>query len=111
MAPVFSTLDLRSGYWQLPMAEDSKEKTAFSWHLGLFQFKRLPFGLMNAPGEFQQFMNKILSPFNAKFCAVFWDDIVVYSKTDAEHEEQLRQIFQALQDHQVETKQVLPPSV
>ena len=79
-ATLFSTLDLRSGYWQIPLEESCREKTAFICHRGFYQFKRLPFGLMNAPAIFQRFLNKLLAPFLGKFCCVYLDDIVIFSK-------------------------------
>ena len=103
-ANVFSTLDLRSGYWQIPMAESSKDKTAFICHRGLYQFKRMPFGLRNAPAVFQRFMNKVLAPFLGRFCCVYLDDIVVFSKTQEEHEGHLQQIFTVLQEHNLKLK-------
>lgn len=101
---VFSTLDLKSGFWQIPMDENSVEKTAFITHKGLFQFKRMPFGLCNASAVFQRVMNKVLSPFIGKFVMVYIDDIVIYSKSPEEHEEHLRLVFKALQDSGLKLK-------
>ncbi len=93
---MFSTLDLKSGYWQLPVHADSIKKTAFTCHRGLFEFLRMPFGLANAPSFFQREMTQALSEFIGKFCMVFIDDIVVYSRSEEEHAEHLRLIFDAL---------------
>ena len=103
-AIIFSTLDLRSGYWQIPLVESCREKTAFICHRGLYQFKRLPFGLINAPAIFQRFMNKILAPYIGKFCCVYLDDIVIFSKTAEEHEGHLGKIFMVLQEHNLKLK-------
>ena len=103
-ATIFSTLDLRSGYWQIPLKESCREKTAFICHRGLYQFKRLPFGLMNAPAIFQRFMNKLLAPFLGKFCCVYLDDIVIFSKNAEEHEDHLRKVFTKLQEHNLKLK-------
>ena len=103
-AKIFSTLDLRSGYRQIPMDEASKEKTAFICHRGLYQFKCLPFGLMNGPAKFQRFMNKILVPYIGKFCCCYLEDIVVYSKTEDEHHGHLNEIFKTLREHTLTLK-------
>jgi hypothetical protein len=94
-ANVFSTLDLKSGYWQLPVHGDSIKKMAFTCHRGLFEFLRMPFGLANAPSFLQRAMTQALSEFIGKFCMVFNDDIVVYSRSEEEHAEHLRLIFDA----------------
>ena len=98
-ATIFSSLDLRSGYWQVPMREDSIEKTAIATHVGLFQFKRMPFGLANGPAVFQRLMNQILAPLVGKTVMVYIDDIVVFSKTEEEHAQHIHQVLQLLKEH------------
>ena len=92
-AKIFSTLDLKSGYWQIPMSVNSVAKTAFTCHLGLYTFVCLPFGLTNAPAIFQRSMNKVLSGLLGKICMVYIHTIVVYSKTIKEHATHLEQVF------------------
>ena len=103
-ATVFSTLDLRSGYWQFPMAEESIAKTAFTCHLGLFEFVRMPFGLSNAPAIFQRTMNKVLSGLIGVCCMVYIDDIVIYSTSINEHMRHLDQVFQRLRSAGLQLK-------
>lgn len=103
-ATVFSTCDLRSGYWQIPMRPEDREKTAFICHKGLFQFKRMSFGLCNAPAVFQRFMNHVLAPYIGSFLMVYLDDIVCYSRSQEEHEEHLHLLFQALEQHGLQVK-------
>ena len=103
-ATTFSTLDLKSAYWQICMDDESAEKTAFITHKGLYEFKRMPFCLCNASAVFQRAMNKVLAPFIGKFCVVYIDDVVVYSQTPEEHSDHLRQIFMALQENGVKLK-------
>ena len=98
-AQYFSTIDLYKAYWQILMAKESRKYTAFMTHKGHFQFKRMSFGLTNAPAWFQRFMMKVLQPFLNKFAMVYLDDIVVFSKTKEEHREHLRLVFQALEDY------------
>ena len=95
-AKIFSTLDLRSGYWQIPMDAESIPKTAFQCHLGLFEFVRLPFGLTNAPAIFQRQMNKVLSGLIGKICMVYLDDVVIFSQTEALHQKHLQQVLDRL---------------
>ena len=78
-AKFFTTLDLYKGYWQVPMAEADRPKTAFVTPDGLFQFKRMSFGLCNAPASFQRMMDTILGPLKWKICLVYMDDILIYS--------------------------------
>ena len=77
---LFSTLDLRSGYWQVPMESAAKEKTAFSAGRGLWQFRVMPFGLCNAPATFEQLMEQVLSGLPLSVALVCIDDILVPGK-------------------------------
>ena len=92
----FSSLDLVSGFWQVEMEEEDKEKTAFTCWKGLYEFNVMPFGLKNAPPTFQRLMNKVLDGYINKFVVVYIDDIMIYSKTFEEHIEHLEKVFQRL---------------
>ncbi|RDB15235.1 hypothetical protein Hypma_004746 [Hypsizygus marmoreus] len=96
-AQVLSSLDALAGFTQLEMAPEDIEKTAFRTHRGLFQFRRMPFGLRNGPSIFQRVMQSILSPYLWLFCLVYIDDIVVYSKSYEEHIDHLDQVLQAVE--------------
>ena len=96
-AQVLSSLDALSGFTQLELAEEDIEKTAFRTHRGLFQFKRLPFGLQNGPSIFQRVMQGILAPYLWIFCLVYIDDIVIYSKSYEEHLSHLDQVLAAIE--------------
>ena len=87
----FSTFDFCKGYWQIPMIIDDKEKTAFSSTLGLFQFVRMPFVLVNAVDTYKRMMRKLLSGMQG--VANFVDDVIVYSATWDEHMFSLRELF------------------
>ena len=76
---IFTTLDLMKGYQQIKMSLESKDKTVFTCHLGLFQYKRMPFGLANAPITFQRLMNKLFSGAEWNFMFVYLDDILIVS--------------------------------
>ncbi|XP_051155402.1 uncharacterized protein LOC127277975 [Leptopilina boulardi] len=83
---IFSTLDFKSGYWQIPMAPESKKYTAFSTpDGGQYQFRVMPFGLKNAPGTFQNLMRKVLASFWGEFCIAYLDDIIIFSDTWKNH--------------------------
>ena len=81
---VFSALDAISGYWQMPIPENDRDKTAFSCS-GLYRFSRMPFGLTNSPATFQRVMDILLSPFRWKLCLVYLDDIIIFSKSWEAH--------------------------
>ena len=91
---VFSALDLRQGYWQIPLKEEDQEKTAFVTHRGLFQYTRVAFGLCNAPSAFVQLMNATLG--NAQFNHVlaYLDDVVVHSKDLESHMVHLKDVME-----------------
>ena len=92
----FSTIDLASGYWQVEVAEEDTEKTAFSAPFGLFQFCTMPFGLCNAPSTFQHLMERVLAGLHWSTCLVYIDDIILFSRTVQEHFQNLTEVFQRL---------------
>jgi hypothetical protein len=94
----FSSLDLASGYWQVPVAEEDREKTAFVTKVGTFEFNVMPFGLTNAPATFQRLMDKIFRDAIGRFVLVYLDDINVYSRTFSEHLEHLQWVFDRLRE-------------
>ncbi len=79
-ARVFSKLDLRDGYHQVPMTEADKPKTAFTCRYGTYQFTVMPFGLMTAPGTFQRMMNTIFFELLDKGVVIYLDDLLIYSR-------------------------------
>ena len=98
-AKCFSTLDLAAGYWQIKVKSDSQEKTTFITHQGLYEFKVMPFGVMNAPAVFQQLMQKVLSRLMTgpeDFVAVYLDDVIVFSQSLQAHLEHLTKVFDCL---------------
>ena len=103
-AKIFSTIDLTSGYWQIRLREEDKPLTSFQTPYGLFQFKVMPFGLVNAPATFQALMNSIFSPYLYRFIMVYLDDIMIYSRTAEEHEQHLRIVFDILRKHKLYAK-------
>ena len=81
----FSTLDLQSGFWQIPMRAADMEKTAFATHNGHWEFRVMPFGLANAPATFQRLMDLVLSGLHWTHCLVYLDDVIVFAPTEEEH--------------------------
>ncbi|KAJ7986493.1 hypothetical protein DPEC_G00340450 [Dallia pectoralis] len=92
----FSVLDLRSGYYQIAMAEEDKEKTAFICPLGFFQFERMPQGITGAPATFQRLMEKAVGDMNLLEVLVYLDDLIVFGRTLEEHEERLLKVLDRL---------------
>ena len=95
----FTTLDLKSGYWQVKVHPDSCEKTAFITHGGLYEFRVMPFGLANAPALFQRLMQRVLGDLNEDqmFVSIYLDDILIFSRTFEEHKIHLREVLKRLQ--------------
>ena len=95
----FSSLDLKSGYWQVEMDEESKPLTAFTvGPLGFYECKSMPFGLANAPATFQRQMETCLGDLNLHWCIIYLDDIMIFSKDPASHLERLEAVFQKLEE-------------
>nr|GFB61862.1 hypothetical protein [Tanacetum cinerariifolium] len=106
-APVLFTKkkdDLRSAYHQLRVHKDGIPKTAFRTRYGHFEFTIMPFGLTNAPGVFMDLMNRVCRPYLDKFVIVFIDDILIYSKTQEEHVEDLRIVLELLKKEKLYAK-------
>lgn len=91
-----SKIDLSKGYWQVPMADESKRLTAFSTPSGLYQFRTMPFGLVNAPATFSRMMRKLLQGMNG--VENFIDDVIVFTDTFEEHLHILKTVFERLRD-------------
>ena len=95
---IFPTLDLRSGFWQLPVRKDDQAKTAFTCHMGLFRCKRIPFGLCNAPAFFQRTMDKVLTGLIGVSVFVYLDDIIIFSKNTVDHIKHIQNVFNRIRD-------------
>ena len=100
----FSSIDLASGYHQVEMHPDDIPKTAFSTEQGHYEFKRMPFGLKNAPATFQRLMDNILKGLLEDTCLVYLDDIIVYSTSLQEHVEKLQKVFDRLNEANFKVK-------
>jgi len=89
----FSTLELKSGYWQLKVRPEDREKTAFSVGRGLWQFTVMPFGLCNAPATFERLIEKVLEGLLSRICLVYLDDVIIFASTFNEMLENLKKVF------------------
>ena len=99
----FTTLDLKSGYWQISPDERDKLKTAFTCHRGLYEYNVMPFGLANAPGVFQELISVVLQDLG-KFTMAYLDDIIIFSPSMEEHIKHIHLVFDRLRQHQLKLK-------
>ena len=100
----YSTFDMNSGFWQVPMDEESKQYTAFTLgSMGLYECESMPFGLCNAPPTFQRLMQNCLGELNLTYCLIYLDDVIIFSQTE-EHLERMRVVFDCLWEHGLKLK-------
>ena len=102
----YSTLDLASGYWQVEVEDQDREKTASTTPFGLFEFERMPFGLCNAPATFQRLMQWCLGDQLTEQIMVYLDDVIVYSQDFSAHLDYLKKVFEALRNCKLFQKRV-----
>ena len=95
---LFSTLDIKSAFWQIELDESSKDYTAFSTPTGHYRFRRLPYGLSNSPLTYVRLMNHVLSGLIGKSICCFMDDILIFSQTEQEHFHIIEQVLSRLAD-------------
>ncbi|CAM4688314.1 unnamed protein product [Caretta caretta] len=96
-AQFISTLDLTKGYWQVPQDESTKERSAFTTHVGLYEFNVLPFGLRNASATFQKLVDSLLVGLGDSAVA-YLDDVAILSDSWAEHLEHLQKVFERIRE-------------
>lgn len=98
-ATCYSTLDLASGYWQVEVDPQHREKTAFTTPMGLFEFERMPFGLCNAPATFQRLMQNCLGGLISDKLLVYLDDVIIFSTDFESHIQDLDTVFARLANY------------
>jgi hypothetical protein len=99
----FTSLDCRSGFWQVPLAESSKDITTFTTHIGKFKFEVTPFGLKNSPSFFMSFMDQVLEGMN-KYALAYMDDILIHTKKDEKDHLDVNKVFDRIRQHKIKLK-------
>ena len=101
----YLTFDMNSGFWQVPMDEESKQYTAFTLgSMGLYECESMPFGLCNAPPTFQRLMQNCLGELNLTYCLIYLDDVIVFSNMPEEHLRRMQVVFDRLCEHSLKLK-------
>ncbi|GBM10307.1 Transposon Ty3-G Gag-Pol polyprotein, partial [Araneus ventricosus] len=103
-AKIFSSLDLASGYWHVPIHPKDTEKLAFCTNFGLYEWCRLPFGIKVAPAIFNRLIRRILTKYKIDFACNYFDDIIVYSSSELEHWKHLNTIFEICEKENIKLK-------
>ena len=104
-ARFFSMMDLKSGFWQVKMAEKSRQYTAFTiGSMGIFEFLWMPYRLCNAPATFQRLMQNCLGELNLTYALIYLDDVIVFSQTEEEHLTWLWAVFEQFREHGLKLK-------
>ena len=97
-AKFFTSADISKAFWQVPLTERAKERSAFITYDGVYSWNSMPFGLMNAPATFQALMTQVLRKINWRYVLCYIDDIVIFSPTFELHLQHLSEVFQRLRD-------------
>ena len=101
----FSCMDLKSGFWQVKMAEESRQYTTFTvGSMGVYKFLRMPYALCNAPATFQHLMQNCLGELKLMYALIYLDNVIVYSKTEEEHLVRLCSILERFMQHGLKLK-------
>ena len=101
----YSTIDMNSGFWQVPMDDESKQYTAFTLgSMDLYECESMPFGLCNSPPTFQRLMLNCLGELNLTYCLIYLDDVIIFSRMEEEHLERMRVVFDRFREHGLKLK-------